>query len=176
MLQAMGWQEGKGLGRHHQGITAPITVRRPTKNPFFFIFIFIYFFTFFLKLKLSSPQQLLTDGIYMLLCSFPTHKAINTVTWGATCVQSASSNDRLCLSPQASLRTKGTGLGIKGSSYELSASDTYKDAVRKAMFSRFTEIEWTGLYLWPNGLTVKRNPPPPHTHTQIVLYCNFFLF
>ncbi|KAG8007848.1 RNA-binding protein 5-B [Nibea albiflora] len=30
----------------------------------------------------------------------------------------------------ASLRTKGTGLGIKGSSYELSASDTYKDAVR----------------------------------------------
>ncbi|XP_033994481.1 RNA-binding protein 5-like [Trematomus bernacchii] len=66
MLQAMGWQEGKGLGRHQQGITAPIS---------------------------------------------------------------------------ASLRTKGTGLGIKGSSYELSASDTYKDAVRKAMFSRFTEME-----------------------------------
>ncbi|KAM7402055.1 hypothetical protein PAMP_017326 [Pampus punctatissimus] len=66
MLQAMGWQEGKGLGRHQQGITAPIS---------------------------------------------------------------------------ASLRTKGTGLGIKGSSYELSASDTYKDAVRKAMFARFTEIE-----------------------------------
>ncbi|XP_029990367.1 RNA-binding protein 5-like isoform X2 [Sphaeramia orbicularis] len=66
MLQAMGWQEGKGLGRHQQGITTPIS---------------------------------------------------------------------------ASLRTKGTGLGIKGSSYELSASDTYKDAVRKAMFARFTEIE-----------------------------------
>uniref|UniRef100_A0A7N8YHJ3 RNA-binding protein 5-like n=1 Tax=Mastacembelus armatus TaxID=205130 RepID=A0A7N8YHJ3_9TELE len=66
MLQAMGWQEGKGLGRHQQGITAPIS---------------------------------------------------------------------------ASLRTKGTGLGIKGSSYELSPSDTYKDAVRKAMFARFTEIE-----------------------------------
>ncbi|KAF3856402.1 hypothetical protein F7725_017125 [Dissostichus mawsoni] len=66
MLQAMGWQEGKGLGRRQQGITAPIS---------------------------------------------------------------------------ASLRTKGTGLGIKGSSYELSASDTYKDAVRKAMFSRFTEME-----------------------------------
>ncbi|KAK5933905.1 hypothetical protein CgunFtcFv8_014350 [Champsocephalus gunnari] len=66
MLQAMGWQEGKGLGRHQQGITAPIS---------------------------------------------------------------------------ASLRTKGTGLGIKGSSYELSASDTYKDAVRKVMFSRFTEME-----------------------------------
>ncbi|KAM7005781.1 RNA-binding protein 5-like isoform 2-T2 [Tautogolabrus adspersus] len=66
MLQAMGWQEGKGLGRHQQGITTPIA---------------------------------------------------------------------------ASLRTKGTGLGIKGSSYELSASDTYKDAVRKAMFARFDEIE-----------------------------------
>ncbi|KAK2862175.1 hypothetical protein Q5P01_001708 [Channa striata] len=66
MLQAMGWQEGKGLGRNQQGITTPIS---------------------------------------------------------------------------ASLRTKGTGLGIKGSSYELSPSDTYKDAVRKAMFARFTEIE-----------------------------------
>nr|XP_046239801.1 RNA-binding protein 5-B-like isoform X2 [Scatophagus argus] len=66
MLQAMGWQEGKGLGRHQQGITAPIS---------------------------------------------------------------------------ASLRAKGTGLGVKGSSYGLSASDTYKDAVRKAMFSRFTEME-----------------------------------
>ncbi|XP_037346790.2 RNA-binding protein 5-like isoform X2 [Pungitius pungitius] len=66
MLQAMGWQEGKGLGRHQQGITAPIA---------------------------------------------------------------------------ASLRTKGTGLGIKGSAYELSASDTYKDAVRKAMFARFTDME-----------------------------------
>ncbi|KAF7659436.1 hypothetical protein LDENG_00297990 [Lucifuga dentata] len=66
MLQAMGWQEGKGLGRHQQGITTPIS---------------------------------------------------------------------------ASLRTKGTGLGIKGSTYELSASDTYKDAVRKAMFARFTETE-----------------------------------
>uniref|UniRef100_UPI0037E91383 RNA-binding protein 5-like n=1 Tax=Semicossyphus pulcher TaxID=241346 RepID=UPI0037E91383 len=66
MLQAMGWQEGKGLGRHQQGITTPIA---------------------------------------------------------------------------ASLRTKGTGLGVKGSSYELAASDTYKDAVRKAMFARFTEIE-----------------------------------
>ncbi|CAL8335464.1 unnamed protein product [Lota lota] len=66
MLQAMGWQEGTGLGRRQQGITAPIA---------------------------------------------------------------------------ASLRTKGTGLGIKGSAYELSASDTYKDAVKKAMFARFTEIE-----------------------------------
>jgi len=66
MLQAMGWQEGKGLGRHQQGITTPIA---------------------------------------------------------------------------ASMRTKGTGLGIKGAAYELSASDTYKDAVRKAMFARYTELE-----------------------------------
>ena len=42
---------------------------------------------------------------------------------------------------QAQLRTKGAGLGTKGSNYNLTASDTYKDAVRKAMFARFTEIE-----------------------------------
>ncbi|XP_038871289.1 RNA-binding protein 5-like [Salvelinus namaycush] len=65
MLQAMGWQEGKGQGRNQPCITAPIT---------------------------------------------------------------------------ASLRTKGTRLGIKGSNYELYASDTYKDTVLKAIFAHFIEL------------------------------------
>ncbi|XP_051932897.1 RNA-binding protein 5-B-like isoform X1 [Hippocampus zosterae] len=66
MLQAMGWQEGKGLGRHQQGITVPIS---------------------------------------------------------------------------ASLRTKGTGLGVKGSTLEMPASGNYKDSVRKAMFARFADMD-----------------------------------
>uniref|UniRef100_A0A8C9SFG3 RNA binding motif protein 5 n=1 Tax=Scleropages formosus TaxID=113540 RepID=A0A8C9SFG3_SCLFO len=42
---------------------------------------------------------------------------------------------------ETSMRMKGAGLGTKGSSYELTPSDTYKDAVRKAMFARFTDLE-----------------------------------
>uniref|UniRef100_A0A3P9KBY0 RNA binding motif protein 5 n=1 Tax=Oryzias latipes TaxID=8090 RepID=A0A3P9KBY0_ORYLA len=32
MLQAMGWQEGRGLGRHQQGITTPIAVSQRTPS------------------------------------------------------------------------------------------------------------------------------------------------
>lgn len=39
------------------------------------------------------------------------------------------------------MRLKGAGLGAKGSAYGLSGADSYKDAVRKAMFARFTEME-----------------------------------
>nr|XP_033781648.1 RNA-binding protein 5 [Geotrypetes seraphini] len=42
---------------------------------------------------------------------------------------------------EAQLRMKGAGLGAKGSSYGVSTAESYKDAVRKAMFARFTEIE-----------------------------------
>ncbi|KAM9324747.1 RNA-binding protein 5 isoform 1-T1 [Gastrophryne carolinensis] len=42
---------------------------------------------------------------------------------------------------QAQVRMKGAGLGAKGSSYGVNTADTYKDAVRKAMFARFTEME-----------------------------------
>ncbi|XP_062970079.1 RNA-binding protein 5 isoform X2 [Cynocephalus volans] len=42
---------------------------------------------------------------------------------------------------EAQVRLKGAGLGAKGSAYGLSGADSYKDAVRKAMFARFTEME-----------------------------------
>lgn len=42
---------------------------------------------------------------------------------------------------QAQVRMRGAGLGAKGSSYGVSTADSYKDAVRKAMFARFTEME-----------------------------------
>ncbi|XP_056381186.1 RNA-binding protein 5-B isoform X1 [Hyla sarda] len=42
---------------------------------------------------------------------------------------------------QAQVRMRGAGLGAKGSSYGVNTSDSYKEAVRKAMFARFTEME-----------------------------------
>ncbi|KAM4651362.1 RNA-binding protein 5-like isoform 2-T2 [Discoglossus pictus] len=42
---------------------------------------------------------------------------------------------------QAQVRMRGAGLGAKGSSYGAYTADSYKDAVRKAMFARFTEME-----------------------------------
>ncbi|XP_048343870.1 RNA-binding protein 5 [Sphaerodactylus townsendi] len=42
---------------------------------------------------------------------------------------------------EAQVRMRGAGLGAKGSSYNVSTADSYKDAVRKAMFARFTEME-----------------------------------
>ncbi|XP_071987972.1 RNA-binding protein 5 isoform X2 [Engystomops pustulosus] len=42
---------------------------------------------------------------------------------------------------QAQVRMRGAGLGAKGSSYGVNTSDSYKDAVRKAMFARFTEMD-----------------------------------
>lgn len=37
-------------------------------------------------------------------------------------------------------RVKSAGLGMKGASYGASATDSYKDAVRKAMQARYNEI------------------------------------
>lgn len=53
MLQAMGWQEGKGLGRHQQGITAPISVRRLTTV----LSTFTSFFFFSIQLNTHLPSS-----------------------------------------------------------------------------------------------------------------------
>uniref|UniRef100_A0A4W3JVR2 RNA binding motif protein 5 n=1 Tax=Callorhinchus milii TaxID=7868 RepID=A0A4W3JVR2_CALMI len=42
---------------------------------------------------------------------------------------------------QAQTRMKGAGLGARGSSYGVTTSDSYKDAVKKAMFTRYNELE-----------------------------------
>ncbi|MGH0164574.1 UNVERIFIED_CONTAM: hypothetical protein FKN15_047376 [Acipenser sinensis] len=47
---------------------------------------------------------------------------------------------------EAQLRMKGAGLGTKGSSYGVSAADSYRDAVRKAMFARFTDTDHIAHY------------------------------
>lgn len=76
MLQAMGWQEGKGLGRRQQGITTPISVRRPTTIIFFYIF---------LKMNLLSLYQLLTDGLCMSMCSFSLITQLTLLPEGYLC-------------------------------------------------------------------------------------------
>lgn len=56
MLQAMGWKEGKGLGRNQQGITTPIAVRRLP-----LIFFFLHVIGFF-----SLHEYLLKEDWHVL--------------------------------------------------------------------------------------------------------------
>ena len=42
---------------------------------------------------------------------------------------------------QVQKRQAGAGLGIKGGSYDITATDTYRDAVKKVMRNRFEEME-----------------------------------
>lgn len=67
MLQAMGWQEGKGLGRHQQGITTPISVSRQT-------------------IIRSTSVSFFQNNRWKMHVNvfFFTHKAISPVTWGGT--------------------------------------------------------------------------------------------
>lgn len=66
MLQVMGWQEGKGLGRHQQGISH---LGEEAKS----------YFYIFLKINCSSPYQLLTDGHCISMCSFSLTKQLTVL-------------------------------------------------------------------------------------------------
>ena len=45
------------------------------------------------------------------------------------------------ISLQATHRQMGAGLGARGSAYQVSPGDSYKDSVKKVMYQRFQELE-----------------------------------